>query len=87
MRWKLFVHPLVHSLCVAAALVASTCVAVIYIHQLHSQTAQLVTDSVVKLRTAEDWPSLCATFAAIYTSTSSAAIPASRNNCLSWGAT
>lgn len=54
MRWKLFVHPLVHSLCVAAALVASTCVAVIYIHQLHSQTAQLVTDSVVKLRTAEE---------------------------------
>lgn len=41
-------------MCVAVALVASTCGAVIYIHRLHSQTAKLVTDSVTKLRTAEE---------------------------------
>ncbi len=54
MRWKLFVHPWVHSLCVAAALVVSTAAAVLYIHELHSETATLVTDSIAKLRTAEE---------------------------------
>ncbi len=53
-RWKLFVNPWVHSLCVAAALIMSTAMAIIFIHDLHSDTAKLVTESVTKLRTAEE---------------------------------